>query len=84
MTLSIKVSILISITNSRSQEIEDENGFCRKSEETVIYPPVNPREDQVDKNSGEEFALSVNNLVRSQLGAGSEIKLNPYNGGSAQ
>ncbi|KAI4470006.1 transposase is4 [Holotrichia oblita] len=54
--------------------IEDDEDFCRKTEEIILYPPVNACEDQTDEDSGDEFNLSLNNLPGSQLGAVSEVK----------
>ncbi|KAI4464044.1 piggybac transposable element-derived protein 4 [Holotrichia oblita] len=54
--------------------IEDDEDFCRKTEEIILYPPVNACEDQTDEDSGDEFDLSLNNLPGSQLGAVSEVK----------
>ncbi|KAK9703447.1 hypothetical protein QE152_g29321 [Popillia japonica] len=54
--------------------IEDDEDFCRKTEEIILYPPVNACEDLTDEDSGDEFDLSLNNLPGSQLGAASEVK----------
>lgn len=54
--------------------IEDDEDFCRKTEEIILYPPVNTCEDLTYEDSGDEFDLSLNNLPGSQLGAASEVK----------
>ncbi|KAK9700913.1 hypothetical protein QE152_g30952 [Popillia japonica] len=54
--------------------IEDDEDFCRKTEEIILYPPVNACEDLTYEDSGDEFDLSLNNLPGSQLGAASEVK----------
>ncbi|KAI4472040.1 hypothetical protein MML48_1g12767 [Holotrichia oblita] len=54
--------------------IEDDEDFCRKTEEIILYPPVNACDDQTDEDSGDEFGLSLNNLRGSQLDAAFEVK----------